>query len=204
MKKVLIVDDHYVIRAGTMLILHSNIKDLDIDQASCFLDALELVKQKQYDLILLDIDLPDTQNKKMVSAFKSQSKDLKILMYTSYSDQEIAIQYIKEGADGFLNKMAGEKDIVKAVNDIFCLGYYYPPALVGIIVRQIHNPHPIEKLSQREREIFELLAQGNGNLEISNLLGIKATTISTYKKRIFEKLNIENIMELMEIKKNIH
>jgi len=204
MKKILIIDDHYVVRAGTALILHSNIKDLEIDQASSYLEALGRVKEKEYDLLLLDIDMPDTANKKMVSELKSITNDVKIIMYTSYTEGDIAIQYIREGADGFLNKMANEKEIVKAVNDMLTVGYSFPPHLVGIIARQIKTPHPIEKLSERELQIFDLLTEGNGNLEISNLLGIKITTVSTYKKRILEKLDIDNVFGLMQLKKKLH
>lgn len=204
MKKILIIDDHYVVSAGTSLILHSNIQGLEIDQTASYLEALSKVKAKEYDLILLDIDLPDTANKKMISVLKGLANDVRILMYTSYTDHDIAIQYIREGADGFLNKMAKEKEIVKAVNDMLTVGYSFPQQLVGMIARQIKKQNPIEKLSERELQIFNLLTEGNGNLEISNVLGIKATTISTYKKRIFEKLEIDNLFGLMQFKKKLH
>src|SRR5690554_351787 len=204
MKKVLIIDDHYVVRAGTTLILHSNIKNLEIDQVSSYQEALAKIKGKEFDLIILDIDLPDTRNKKMISELKEIANDIKILMYTSYTDNDIAIQYIREGADGFLNKMAHEKEIVKAINDMLTFGYYFPQQLVGVIARQIKKRNPIEKLSERELQIFNLLTEGNGNLEISNIMGIKATTISTYKKRIFEKLDVDNLFRLMQFKKKLH
>ncbi|QIG90262.1 response regulator transcription factor [Chryseobacterium sp. POL2] len=204
MKKVLIIDDHYVVRAGTSLILHSNIKNLEINQVSSYQEALAKVRASEYDLILLDIDLPDTTNKKMISELKGLANNVKILMYTSYTDNDIAIQYIREGADGFLNKMANEKEIVKAVNEMLTFGYYFPQQLVGIIAQQIKKRNPIEKLSERELQIFNLLTEGNGNLEISNIMGIKATTISTYKKRIFEKLDVDNLFGLMQFKKKLH
>lgn len=204
MKKILIIDDHYVVRAGTSLILHSNIKDLEIDEASTYLEALSKVKEKTYDLLLLDIDLPDTAHKKMVSELKKETDDIKILMYSSYTDAEIAIQYIREGADGYLNKMANEREIVNAVNNMLSIGYSFPQELVGIIARQVKKQHPIENLSARELEIFNLLTEGNGNLEISNLLKIKITTVSTYKKRIFEKLEVDTVIDLLLIKNKLH
>ncbi|MGX9985265.1 response regulator [Soonwooa purpurea] len=204
MKKVLIIDDHYVVRAGTSLILHSNIKNLEINQVSSYQEALAKVRASEYDLLLLDIDLPDTTNKKMISELKGLANNVKILMYTSYTDNDIAIQYIREGADGFLNKMANEKEIVKAVNEMLTFGYYFPQQLVGIIAQQIKKRNPIEKLSERELQIFNLLTEGNGNLEISSIMGIKATTISTYKKRIFEKLDVDNLFGLMQFKKKLH
>lgn len=204
MKKILIIDDHYVIRAGTTLIIQQHIQNLEIDQAASYLEALNKVKEKKYDLLLLDIDLPDTENKKMVKELKITGNDCKILMYTSYTDSEVIIQYIREGADGYLDKMANETEIVTAINNMLSVGYSFPQKFVGIMARKIKSKHPIEKLSERELQIFNLLTEGNGNLEISNLLDIKITTISTYKKRIFEKLDVDNLFGLMQLKKKLH
>lgn len=204
MKKILIIDDHYVVRAGTTLILQTHFNDLHIDHASCYQDAIDKVKAEDFDLLLLDLDMPDTANKKMISEFKLIRDQIKIMIYTSYTDNDIIIQYIREGADGYLNKLANEDEIITAVSNMLKFGYSYPPQLVGTLARQIKNRHPIEKLSQREMQIFNLLAEGNGNLEISNFLGIKLTTISTYKRRIFEKLEIDSLFGLMQIKKKLH
>ncbi|WP_322545205.1 response regulator transcription factor [Elizabethkingia miricola] len=202
MRKILIADDHYVVLAGTALILHTNIADVKIDHAYCFREVIEKLTANDYELLLLDIDMPDSLYKSMVGEIKNVRKNLKIMIYTSYTDNQIAIQYINEGADGFLNKQANENEIINAVESMLKDGFYYPKQLVKSLVRK--SAHPIEKLSERELEIFHLLTNGNGNWEISNLLNIKATTISTYKARIFEKLEVSNLLELIEIKKTLH
>lgn len=207
MKEILLTDDHCVVRAGTALILKSNFKDLKIDQAETYLETLDKIKENEYDLLILDINMPDSIKKRMIPELKKESKNIKILIYTSYSDNEIALQYIQEGADGYLNKMANEKEIIKAVNDMLTVGYSYPPQLVRFIAQQAITKSPIEKLeelSEQELQVFNLLTEGYGNLEISNLIGVKATTVSTYKRRIFEKLDIYNISGLIRLKKKIH
>lgn len=202
MRKILIADDHYVVLAGTSLILQTNIADLKIDQASCFRETTEKVTANDYDLLILDIDMPDTLYKNMISEIKKIKKDLKIMIYTSYTDNQIAIQYINEGADGFLNKQANENEIINAVESMLQDGFYYPKQLIKSLV--LKSAHPIEKLSDRELEIFNLLTNGNGNIEIANLLNIKSTTVSTYKTRIYEKLEVSSLWELIEIKKSLH
>ncbi|MDV4042201.1 DNA-binding response regulator [Elizabethkingia anophelis] len=202
-KKILIADDHHVVKAGTSLILQSKIKDLVIDYAEYYWEVVSKITQEDYDLLILDIEMPGSKHKKMIGELKNIRKDIKILIYTSYN-QEIAIQYIREGAEGYLNKQAHENDILTAVENMLTYGNHYPPQLVSLIAKQSQCPPAIEKLSERELQIFNLLAEGNGNLEISNILNLGISTVSTYKKRIYEKLDIYNIADLMAIKNNIH
>ncbi|WP_407478011.1 response regulator [Elizabethkingia anophelis] len=202
-KKILIADDHHVVKAGTSLILHSKMKDLIIDYAEFYWEVISKITQEDYDLLILDIEMPGSTHKKMIGELKLIRGDLKILIYTSHQ-HEIAVQYIREGADGYLNKQAGENDILTAVESMLKYGNYYPPQLVSLIAKQSQSPPPVEKLSERELQIFNLLAEGNGNLEISNILNLGISTVSTYKKRIYEKLDICNIADLMAIRNNMH
>jgi DNA-binding NarL/FixJ family response regulator len=155
-----------------------------------------------YHLLILDIDMPGTQYKKMISELKNIQKDLKILVFSGY-DQDVAIQYIREGAEGYLNKQSSEEEIKNAVKTVIEKGYFYPAELIGLII-QNKRDNPVEKLSSREYEIFKLLADGYGNLEISNKLSIQMSTVSTYKKRIFQKLEVSNIAELIKVYEMMH
>src|SRR5690554_2066914 len=123
MKKVLIIDDHYVVRAGIALILHSNIKNLEIDQVSSYQEALAKIKGKEFDLIILDIDLPDTRNKKMISELQEIANDIKMLMYTAYAGYDVAIQDDRGGGDGVLATTAHARQTVQAINDMLAFGY---------------------------------------------------------------------------------
>ncbi|MYY27353.1 response regulator [Elizabethkingia anophelis] len=201
--KILIADDHYVIKAGATIILKSQMQDLIIDYAEHYWEVLSKITQEDYDLLLLDIEMPGSTHKNMIAELKNIKPDLKILIYTSHH-YEIALQYIREGAEGYLHKQAGEKDIITAVNNMLKYGYYYPPQLVSLIAKQSKTLPPLEKLSERELQIFNLLSEGNGNLEIANILNLKMSTISTYKKRIYEKLDIHNLAELIILKNKSH
>lgn len=202
-KRILIADDHFVVRAGTALILRSAYPGLIIDSAENYERVKEFLKTNHYDLLLLDIDMPGTKYTEMISELKNIQKDLKILIFSAY-DQNIAIQYIRKGAEGYLNKLGTEEDIKNAIKTILETGYFYPPELIPFIIKNFDEENSIKELSSREYQVFELLAKGNGNLEISNHLSLRINTISTFKKRIFQKLKINNIAELIELYKNLH
>jgi DNA-binding NarL/FixJ family response regulator len=196
-KKILIADDHYVVRMGASLLLHSAYEDLEIDFTENYTDAKAKVSNGNYDLIMLDIDMPGSIKMDMIPELKNSKPDIKILMFSAY-DEKTAVQYINRGADGYLNKQQSEK-VVEAVTSIFQHGYYYSPEISYYIINNIKDVSTVAKLSKRELEIFRLLAEGNGNLEISNSLNIKMSTVSTFKKRIFEKLNVKTLVEMIKL-----
>ncbi|MDQ0781464.1 response regulator transcription factor [Chryseobacterium sp. W4I1] len=201
-ERILIADGHYVVRAGTALVLESAYPKIRIDFAENYEQVKNHLTDHHYDLLLLDIDMPGTQYKKMISELKNIHENLKILIFSDY-ERDVAIQYIREGAEGYLNKQSSEEEIHEAVRSVMEKGYYYPNELIGLII-QNKKSNPAEKLSSREYEIFKLLANGNGNLEIANQLDIQMSTVSTYKKRVFKKLNISNIAELIRVHEMIH
>ena len=203
MKKILIADDHQVIRAGISWILESEIENVKIDFADDYFLTKELISNNTFDLLILDLDMPGSIYKNMIKELRIIQKTLKILIFSVY-DENIGVQYIMEGANGYLSKNSSEKEIIIAVKSILDYDYYYSPQLMSKLGKQINSANPVSKLSERELEIFNLLVEGNGNLEISNLLNIKMSTISTYKKRIFEKLNVKTIVDLLKIHKEMH
>ncbi|MGK6344362.1 response regulator [Chryseobacterium sp. DT-3] len=202
-KRILVADDHFVVRAGVAAVLRSVYPNLTIDLAENYGRVKESLVTHHYDLLLLDIDMPGTKYTDMISELKSIQKDLKILIFSAY-DHNIALQYIRKGAEGYLNKLGTEDDIKNSVKTILETGYFYPPELVPFIIKNFDEGHTIKKLSLREYQVFELLAKGNGNLEIANFLDLQINTISTFKKRIFQKLKVKNIVELIEIYQNLH
>ncbi|MDR2234852.1 MAG: response regulator transcription factor [Chryseobacterium sp.] len=201
-ERILIADDHYVVRAGTALVLETAYPKLKIDFAENYEQVKKQLTARHYDLLLLDIDMPGTQYKKMISELKGIQESLKILVFSGH-DKDVAIQYIREGAEGYLSKQSSEEEINEAVRAVIEKGYHYPSELIGLII-QNKKSNPVEKLSSREYEIFKLLANGYGNLEISNRLSIQMSTVSTYKKRIFKKLDITNIAELIKVHETMH
>lgn len=196
-KNILIADDHDIVLVGTSMILESRIPNVVTDLAEDYPKALEKISNQKYDLVILDINMPESKNKKMIAEIKAADPDIKILIFSAY-EEEVAVQYIKEGANGYISKLSKSDEISDAVKKIFSDGYYYP----SNIVNQLFLESPldsIKNLSAREYEIFILMVNGNGNLEISNKMGIQMPTISTYKKRIHTKLKTSNLADLIKL-----
>ncbi|PKF74484.1 response regulator transcription factor [Chryseobacterium sp. PMSZPI] len=202
-KKILIADDHHVVRIGTAMILEKNFDDFEIDFAETYDEVKQKVTTEKFDLIILDIELPGSILKSMVREIKKISEDILILIFTSHKES-VAMQYIQEGANGFLNKLSDSETFVKTVENIFKDGYYYTPEVLNEMVKAMKKKNPTETLSERELQVFNLLAKGNGNLEIANVLDIQESTVGTYKRRIYQKLKITNLVELLEIYNKIH
>lgn len=202
-KKILIADDHHVVRIGTALILEKNFNDVEVDFAETYDEAKQKIESEKFDLLILDIELPGSILKSMVKEIKSISPETFILIFTSYKEN-IALQYIEEGANGFLNKQSDPEHFVKAVEAIFKDGYYYTSEMMTEILKGNQKKKAIENLSERELQVFNLLAKGNGNLEIANTLNIEESTVGTYKRRVYQKLKISNLVELLEIYSEIH
>jgi DNA-binding NarL/FixJ family response regulator len=196
-KNILIADDHDIVLVGTSIILESRIPDVVTDLAEDYPKALEKISRKKYDLVILDINMPESKNKKMITEIKAADPNIKILIFSAY-EEEIAVQYIKEGANGYISKLSKSDEISDAVKKIFSDGYYYP----SNVVDQLFQKSPldsIKNLSAREYEIFILMVKGYGNLEISNTMNIQMPTISTYKKRIHNKLKTNNLADLIKL-----
>lgn len=201
-KKILITDDHYIISTGIAFLLNSKLPtSCSIDFADSFREAKDKISKEKYDLLILDIDMPDSIFKAMIKEIKNIQEDIKIMIFSMY-EEDVAIQYIYEGADGYLNKNSVETEIVSAVQSILENGNFYTQKIMNMILNRSKNP--VESLSEREFEVFKLLVEGNGNIEISNILDLQMSTVSTYKRKVFEKLKVKTVVELVRIYDGLH
>ena len=199
-KEILIVDDHLVVRTGVSIILEEKIKNIAISTTENFNETLKILKEKIFDLIILDINIPGGRNTSMIEVIRNIQSEVKILIFSVYEEDTHACPYIIAGANGYLNKLSDKKKLTGAVDTILKTGNYLTPDIIKELVKASTNKqsiNPLDKLSKREREISELLVQGDGNIEIANKLSIQLTTVSTHKNKIFNKLNIKNIVELI-------
>ena len=200
--KVLIVDDHLIVRTGLGLVLKNAMEHIQISNAENFTETIAILKENPFDLIILDINIPGGKNIGMIDEIKLIQPTVKILMFSAFEECHYACRYILSGANGYLNKLSGEPLIIEAVQTILKGGKYIPFEIVNQIVeasQKKRSTNPLEILSKREFEIGSLLIIGNGNLEISNKLNIQMSTISTYKKRVFNKLKVNNTVDLASI-----
>lgn len=203
-KKILIVDDHLVVRNGVAMVLEKQIEDVIIANAENFFEAIALLKEDFFDLIILDINIPGGKSTEMITDLRAIQPSVKILVFSAHEEEQYALKYISAGANGYLNKLCSEEKMMFAINSIFESSTYVSSELVNKLLKEKvgkKNINPRDVLSKRELQIAELLINGNGNLEISNMLNIHMSTVSTYKARVFEKLKINNLVELINIYK---
>jgi DNA-binding NarL/FixJ family response regulator len=193
--KILIADDHSVVRQGVSLMLKDAFDTIDIEQADSFYETLNLVKDNEFDLLMLDINLPGGDNVSMIEDVRGMQKDLRVLMFSAYEEDQYGLRYLQAGAQGYLNKLSSEDKILDAVRTVLDGGVYFGSSVNAAALKDIN---PLDTLSAREIEIAGMLVKGEGNLEIANKLGIGMSTVSTYKSRIFEKMGVTNIVAMAE------
>jgi len=201
-RKILIVDDHLVVRTGISIILEESIERVKLYTTENFPETISFLKKHDVELIILDINIPGGKNKEMISEIRQLHPEVKILIFSVYDEATHAYQYIMAGANGYLNKLSDKEKIVLTVDTVLKTGSYFTPDIINTIINASMKKqalNPIDKLSKREIEICELLVKGDGNLEISNKLDICITTVSTHKNKIYSKLNIKNIVELISL-----
>lgn len=201
-KNILIVDDHPVIRTGVSIILEEKFKHLNIATTENYTETLLFLSSTKIDLIILDINIPGGRNTAMIQEIKNIQPDVKILIFSVYEEETHACPYIIAGANGYLNKLSDRKKIVAAVDAVLKTGNYLTADIIDALINASagkESLNPLDKLSKRELEISELLIKGDGNIEIANKLNIQLTTVSTHKNKIFSKLKIKNIIELITL-----
>jgi DNA-binding NarL/FixJ family response regulator len=195
----LLVDDHLVVRKGVELVIADSFPKAIVYNAENYIETLEILKTIDVDLVVLDIIINGIEDVKIMKAIKKIQPKTKILIFSCHEEEFYGLRYIKNGADGYLHKYCSEDKITEAFKDILKEGYYYSDSIkskLNLKVNKKNLLNPIEALSNREFEIAKMLIDGCGNLEIANKLNIQMSTVSTYKNRVFEKLDINNIVAL--------
>lgn len=201
-KKVLIVDDHVVTRIGLRELLIDLYPLIEIVEACDGDSMLEKLKAKKIDLIILDIQMDNTDTIRLVEMLSIKSPKTNILIFSMLSEKIYGRRLLNAGAKGFLTKSAPLHEIKKAIDTVLESKKYISPLLGDIIA---HNPieerssDPFSVLSQREFEIAHDLLSGSSMNTISQKLNIKPSTVGTYKSRIFEKLSVHNMFELKDL-----
>lgn len=202
--KVLLADDHLIVRQGLQFLIEDVFENVIFQHTSTLKQTIENLKNETFSLLILDAEFPDGFSLSLIPEVKQIQPDIKILVFTSYPEEHYALKFIAAGANGFLGKMSEEESIKLAVRQIIEKGNYYSSLLEKLLEISRVNPsiiNPLHSLSDREIEVAKMISQGFGNLEIANKLDLKQNTVSTFKKRIFEKLNITSIVELIDLMK---
>ncbi|MGQ7944290.1 response regulator [Flavobacterium sp. WC2509] len=206
-KKILIVDDHFIVRSGITFLLEKEFNDVSVTEADSFEGALSVCSRIIFDLVILDINLHDGRKIDMINDLRELQKEVKILIFSAYEEDIYAFRYIQAGANGYLNKFSDSSTTIEAIRTVLKLGKYITSNTLDKFIAfsqdRRESTNIIEVLTPRELEIAEFLVKGYGNIEVANELNLKMTTVSTHKLNIFKKLKVSNVIELFEMFKKV-
>ena len=202
MKRFLLIDDHVVVRSGLKFILSDLFKPCEIDEAEDGDMAVAILKERKYDLVMLDIKMPNTNSIQLMEYFKITYPSLKVLIFSMNSESIYAKRFLRAGAQGFVNKDAPLDEVVKAINQVLSGKKYISETMIELLAEfGISNKEEVlfNSLSPREFEIVSLLLKGDSLSHIAKSLNLQTSTVGTHKARIFEKLKVNNLLELKEL-----
>ena len=198
----LLVDDQSIVRKAVSQFVNELFFNPIIIHSETFKDILKVLTETKIDLLVLDVNFRDGNGLDIINKVKSVQPDIKILIFSAYDENIYAMRYLNAGASGYLNKDCSEDELKQAFTSMILSGKYITQNIKDRISDFYISKKPINpllQLSNREFEVARLLIKGSGNLEISELLQIKKNTVSTFKNRIFEKLEIVNVANLIEL-----
>lgn len=200
MLKVLIAEDFPLFRRGIKDLLSGSLGSLTVGECTNAHDLLELVRHKKWDVLILDIGMPGTTGAEALMQVKKERPSLPVIILSMHPEDQYAVRMFKAGADAYLTKASAPEELVKAIKKVVAGGQYVNQSLGEKLVRLVHQPAdrmPHELLSDREYEVMRFLASGKTVSEIAEFMRLGATTISTYRARILDKLHLKNNAELM-------
>ena len=198
----MLIDDHEIVRSGIKTLLSDIYKESLIDEANNGASALQNISSNSYDLAMLDIKMPNTDTLALMETIRTQFPDLKVLVFSMSPENLYAQRYLKAGARGFLSKDSSMDEIHRAIEQILSGKKYISDNLVEVLASTVGKSPDENKfnlLSPREFEIATLLLAGQTISQISKDLQLGVSTVGTHKARIFEKLNVTNLLELKEM-----
>jgi len=204
MKRFLLVDDHVVVRSGIKVLLSEIYKPAEIHEAFDGESTLEKLKENQFDLIMLDIQMPNTDTLGLMKTIHQTYPSQRVLIFSMSAENIYAKRFMKAGAYGFISKESPLEEITKAINLILNDRKYISESLIDKLAEDSLSGspgNPFDKLSPKEFEIVSLLLAGKTLTDISHTLNIHTSTAGTHKARLFEKLGVTNILELNELAK---
>jgi len=199
MKRILIIDDHAVVRDGVKKIFDEQSGAVVFGEASTRLEALQLAREQDWDLAVLDLSLGNQSGLEVLKELKELLPRLPVLILSMHSEEQYARRAFKAGASGYITKDSSRAELAKAVNKVAAGGRYVTSTLAERLVfdlaRDSDRP-PHETLSDREFEVMRLIASGKTVTDIAGLLSLSDKTISTYRARLLEKMGMKTNAEL--------
>ena len=204
--RVLIADDHTIVRKGLCAILEGDKEIEVVGDAENGREAIKKVEQVQPDIVLMDITMPGLNGLETTRQLKKRHPKTKILILTMHDNEEYIFETLRAGASGYLVKRTAPDELISAIHAVNRGESFLSPSISKRVIEgyirvgqsEQEEDEPFEKLTDREREVLQLIAEGRVNREIAELLHISIKTVETHRSHIIEKLNIRNIAELTQ------
>lgn len=197
--KVLIADDHIVVREGLKHIIEGHYSPVIFGEAHDGTHALELIWKEEWDLALLDIQMPGRDGLDVLREAKRERPRMPVLILSGSSEEEYAVRSVRDGASGYIGKDAPVEEFLLAVSEALAGRCYLTPAVAQRLAREVAAPsdRPVhEKLSDREYQVMKMLASGKSVKEVAANLSLSVKTVSTYRTRILEKLGLTSNVDI--------
>ena len=201
MIKVLVADDHAVVRRGLRQILSETSDIMVGGEAATAPETLQRVREQRWDVVILDISLPDGNGIELIGEIRRERPETRVLVLTVHSEDQYAVRAVRAGAAGFLTKETAPSLLVDAVRRVATGGRYVSMELAETLASMLAGEakgEPHEHLSDREFEVMKLLASGKTVSQIAQSLGLSVKTISTHRTRILRKMNMKTNAELTQ------
>lgn len=202
MIKVMLVDDHALVRAGLRRILEDT-PDMDVvAEADTGEDAIKLAREHKPEVVLMDINMPGIGGLEATRRLMQYDDGIKIIAVSMYADDPFPGRMLSAGAMGYLTKDCAADEIVVAIRKVKGGGNYITPSIAGTLAIKLatgQTSSPFAKLSQREMQVMLMVTNGSSIQEISDTLCLSPKTVSTYRYRLFEKLDVHNDVELTRL-----
>lgn len=198
--RILIADDHAIVRRGLKQIILEEYPSAFIEEVS---DSSELIKKtfyKNWDIVISDLHMPGRGGLDALKQIKQAFPKLPVLIMSMYPEDQYAVRVLKAGASGYLSKTSIHDDLINAIKTVSLGKKFITPAMAEHVINALHTNDekpPHKTLSDREFEVFKLLASGKSVSEIAQELSLSSTTVSTYRSRILEKMSMRSNIDLV-------
>ena len=197
--RILLADDHAVVRQGFKMILDAQADMEIVGEAGNGREAVELAEQLHPDVVVMDVSMPELNGIEATRRLASSAPRARVVALSMHKDSVYVREILRAGARGYLLKDSGAADLVAAIRAVASGESYLSPAVSNAVLDDYrrHATNPIDLLTSREREVLQLLAEGKTNKEIAGVLNLSVYTVEAHRGRILEKLNLHSIGELV-------
>jgi two-component system, NarL family, invasion response regulator UvrY len=195
--RALCVDDHAIFRQGVRQILLQYDRQMKIGEAPNAQTALQLLREAKWDVVILDLSLPDRSGLQLLADIRRDHPDLPVLVLSMHADDEYAVRAVRNGASGYVTKEGAPEELITALEKVMRGGRYMTPALAEKVAFGVATERRHQSLSDREMEVLQLIGAGKSLKEIAAMLSISVKSVGTYRARVLEKMSMSTNADLI-------